>query len=125
MPHFSIEYSANLEGELDMRAFCETIRAVAAEIETFPMAGIRVRAFRAEHYAIADGDPKHAFIDMSIRLREGRPQEVKEAAVARIFAAAETFLAALMAQRSLALSLEMRDIDAGLSPKAGSIRKHL
>jgi 5-carboxymethyl-2-hydroxymuconate isomerase len=30
-----------------------------------------------------------------------------------------------MQNRSLALSLELRDIDAALSPKSGSIRKYL
>jgi 5-carboxymethyl-2-hydroxymuconate isomerase len=30
-----------------------------------------------------------------------------------------------MATHSIALSMEMRDIDARLSPKAGSIRDHL
>ena len=125
MPHIMIEYSANLEGELDMSAFCEVIRATAAGIEAFPTAGIRVRAFRADYYAIADGASGHAFIDISIRLREGRSQEVKQAATTQIFAAAEAFLAPHMARRSLALSLEMRDIDAMLSPKTGSIRDHL
>ncbi|WP_372886523.1 5-carboxymethyl-2-hydroxymuconate isomerase [Shimia sp.] len=125
MPHVTIEYSANLEPDLDPGAFCEALRAVAAGIDAFPLAGIRVRALRAAHYAIADGDPKHGFIDISVRLREGRPQAVKEAATAEIFAAARQFLAPLLARRSLALSLEMRDIDAALSPKTGSIRDHL
>ncbi|WP_299350993.1 5-carboxymethyl-2-hydroxymuconate Delta-isomerase [uncultured Shimia sp.] len=125
MPHFIIEYSANLEDVVDMSAFCEEIRSSAAAIDTFPMPGIRVRAFRADHYAIADGDPKHGFIDISIRLREGRPQTVKEQASAQIFEAAKGFLKPILAQRSLALSLEMRDIDASLSPKTGTIREHL
>ena len=125
MPHFIIEYSANLESEVDVAELCEVIRATAAGIETFPTAGIRVRAFRADHFAIADGDAKHGFVDISIRLREGRPQDVKQAASAEIFAAARTYLAPVIARRSLALSLEMRDIDAALSPKAGSIRDHL
>ncbi|MEM1233762.1 MAG: 5-carboxymethyl-2-hydroxymuconate isomerase, partial [Pseudomonadota bacterium] len=42
MPHFQIDYSANLDGALDMAAFCEAIRAAAAGIETFPTPGIRV-----------------------------------------------------------------------------------
>ena len=125
MPHFIVEYSGNLEDAVDMGAFCEEIRKTAAGIDTFPMPGIRVRAFRADHVAIADGDPKHGFIDISIRLREGRPQDVKEAAVAEIFAAAKAFVAPVLKSRSLALSLEMRDIDASLSPKTGSIRDHL
>ncbi|WP_127115461.1 5-carboxymethyl-2-hydroxymuconate Delta-isomerase [Shimia sediminis] len=125
MPHFIIEYSANLEDAVDMSEFCEAIRKAAAEIEAFPMPGIRVRAFRAEHYAIADGDAKHGFVDISIRLREGRPQDVKEAAAKTVFEAAKVFLAPVLATRSLALSLEMRDIDASLSPKTGTIRDHL
>ena len=89
------------------------------------MPGIRVRAFRATHYAIADGDPKHGFIDISIRLREGRPKEKKEEATAHLFAAAKAFLAEALEKQSIALSLEMRDIDADLSPKTGTIREHL
>ena len=74
---------------------------------------------------IYDGDPKHGFIDISIRLREGRPQEVKEAATQAIFAAAEAFLEPVLKSRSLALSVEMRDIDASLSPKTGTVRQHM
>lgn len=125
MPHFMIEFSANLEQDIDMGLFCEAIRAAASQIETFPMAGIRVRALRADYYAIADGDPKHAFVDITVRLREGRTQRIKEEATAAIFAAAKTFLTPVMARRSLALSLEMRDINASLAPKSGSIRDHL
>lgn len=125
MPHFQIDYSANLEDAVDMAAFCEAIRAKAAEIETFPIAGIRVRAVRVDHVALADGDPAHGFVDISVRLRAGRPDEVKADATRRIFEAAERALAEAMATRSIALSLEMRDIDPALSPKSGTIREHM
>ncbi|WP_224816416.1 5-carboxymethyl-2-hydroxymuconate Delta-isomerase [Hasllibacter sp. MH4015] len=125
MPHFQIDYSANLEEVVDMGALCETIRNAAASVETFPTPGIRVRAVRVDHYAIADGNPKHGFIDLSIRLREGRPADVKRDAVTRIFAALTEFVAPVMADHSIALSAEMRDIDAALSPKAGTIRNHM
>ena len=69
MAHFHIDYSANLE-VIDMAALCEAIRVCAANIETFPTAGIRVRAVRVDHYAIAIAI-KHGFIDLSVRLREG------------------------------------------------------
>ncbi|MGR3503482.1 5-carboxymethyl-2-hydroxymuconate Delta-isomerase [Pseudaestuariivita sp.] len=125
MPHFHIEYSANLEEVFDMGALCEAIRAEAARIDTFPMPGIRVRATRVDHYAIADGDPKHGFIDLSIRLRAGRPHAVKEVAVEQIFDALKAFVAPVMKSRSIALSAEMRDIDPDLAPKHGTIRDHL
>lgn len=125
MPHFHLDYSANLEEVVDMAALCEAIRAEAAQIDTFPRAGIRVRATRVDHYAIADGHPKHGFIDLSVRLREGRETAVKEAAIARIFAVLTAAVSPAMRTHSIALSAEMRDIDARLSPKAGNIRDHL
>ncbi|PYG28801.1 5-carboxymethyl-2-hydroxymuconate Delta-isomerase [Pelagimonas varians] len=125
MPHFHIEYSANLEPAVDMGALCEAIRAEAAQIDTFPMAGIRVRATRVDHYSMADGHPKHGFIDLSVRLREGRPADVKLDAITRIFARLKRFVEPALAVQSIALSAEMRDIDAALSPKFGNIRDHL
>ncbi len=125
MPHFHIEYSANMEGVVDIGELCETVRAAAADIDTFPTAGIRVRATRVDHVAMADGNAKHGFIDLSIRLREGRPQDVKEEAVTRIFAVLRAFMAPAMETHSIALSAEMRDIDAALSPKFGNVRDHM
>lgn len=125
MPHFHIDYSANLEEVLDMGQLCEVLRAEAASIEAFPMAGIRVRATRVDHYAIADGALKHAFIDLSVRIREGRAEDVKRAAIATVFDALKEFVAPVMATRSIALSSELRDINAELSPKFGNIRDHL
>ena len=125
MPHLSIQYSRNLEERLDMPAFLRVLRDAAVETGVFPPAGIRVRAFAADHVLIADGQPGHAFIDISVRLRGGRSDADKARATAHIFAAAEAFCADDMAQNSLMLSLEMRDIDPDLSPKASSIRRFL
>jgi len=125
MPHFHIEYSGNLEPLVDMAGLCEAIRATAVTIDAFPMPGVRVRATRVDHYAIADGNPAHGFVDISIRLREGRAPEVKTDATHRVFEAAHAFLKPAMTTHSIALSLEMRDIDPTLSPKTGTIRDHL
>ena len=125
MPHFQIEYSANIEDLVDISALCDAIRAAAAKVQTFPLAGIRVRAVRVEHFAIADGNPKHGFIDLSIRLREGRPDDVKLDAITLIFAALKEFTAEAMETRSIALSAEMRDIDNVFSAKFGNIRDYI
>lgn len=125
MPHLIVDYSGNLEKESDIAGLCEALREAAADTGSLPAAGIRVRAHRADHYAIADGDPKHGFVDITVRLREGRSEAVKQSVAATVFAAAEAFLAPVMAYRSLALSLELREIDAALAPKTGNIRDHL
>lgn len=125
MAHFMIDYSANLEEAVDWSGFCDRIRRTAIDTGVFPMAGIRVRAFRADHVSIADGDRQHGYIDISVRLRGGRTMEARKSATAALFTAAEDFLKPLMQTRSIALSMEMRDIDPELAPKTGTIRDHL
>jgi 5-carboxymethyl-2-hydroxymuconate isomerase len=125
MPHFSVEYSANLDDVIDLQAFCDTLKQAGAATGVFPPPGIRVRAIRCETYSIADGHPDNAFIDISIRLRGGRSIEDKKRATQAVYDAAEAFLEPFFITHPIALSLEMRDIDPELSPKRGSIRDHM
>lgn len=125
MPHFQIDYSANLEDRLDIAGLCAVIRDAAVATGVFPLAGIRVRAVRVDHVLIADGNPQHAFLDLSARLRAGRSLEARKAATTAIFAAVEAYCADVLASSSFMLSMEMRDIDPELSPKTSSIRKYL
>ncbi len=110
MAHLSIEYSANLDETLDMAAFCEVARSVMAECGVFPVAGIRVRAFRADHAAISDGNPEFAFADMVLRMGKGRDEEVRLAACETVYAALEGWLAERLNQ-PFALSLEVLEIN--------------
>jgi 5-carboxymethyl-2-hydroxymuconate isomerase len=125
MPHIHVDYSANLETRLDIAGLCHVLRDAAVATGVLPMAGIRVRAIRADHVVIADGNPAHAYLDISVRLRGGRSDAAKARATAEIFAAAEAYCAEVMATSSFMLSMEMRDIDPALSPKASSIRDYL
>lgn len=125
MAHFHIDYSANLEDRLDISGLCKAVAEAAAATGVFPVAGIRVRAVRADHHYMADGNPEHAYLDLSVRLRGGRPEAAKQAATQAIFAAMEACCAEVMASSPFMLSMEMRDIDPELSPKASSIRNYL
>lgn len=125
MPHIHIDYSPNLEDRLDIAGLCRALRDAAVATGILPLAGVRVRAIKADHVVIADGNPDHAYLDISVRLRGGRTDTVKAEATALIFAAAEAYCAEVMASSSFMLSMEMRDIDPTLSPKASSIRKYL
>lgn len=125
MPHLSIEYSGHLDDLVDMAAFCRVLRDAAVDTGVFPLAGIRVRAMKADHEVIADGDPAYGFIDLSVRLRGGRDLATRKAATEQLFEAARRFLAPVIEQYPIALSLEMRDIDPELSPKLSTIRDHM
>ncbi|MEP1962274.1 5-carboxymethyl-2-hydroxymuconate isomerase [Tateyamaria sp.] len=125
MPHIVLEYSANLEDRLDMHALCVALKDAAAATGVFPPAGIRVRAHAVDHVVIADGDPQHSFIDISIRLAAGRETAAKTRATDAVFEAARTFTADVMVESAFMLSLELREIDAVFSRKVSSIRDYL
>ncbi|MGC1497050.1 MAG: 5-carboxymethyl-2-hydroxymuconate isomerase [Sulfitobacter sp.] len=125
MPHFHIDFSPNLEARLDIAEFCSAIRDAAAATGMFPLAGLRIRATPAKFVVMADGNPDHAYLDLSIRLRAGRDPAAKRVAVQQIFDAAEHYCSDVLATSSFMLSCEMRDIDADLSPKVSSIRRYL
>jgi 5-carboxymethyl-2-hydroxymuconate isomerase len=125
MPHFTAEYSANLDSTLDMTAFCERIRTAMLETGLFELGAIRVRALRAENYAIADVLPQNGFVDMSLRIGSGRSADDKRRAGDAIFAVAAAFFAAELSTAHFALSLEIREIDPVLSWKRNSIHPRL
>jgi 5-carboxymethyl-2-hydroxymuconate isomerase len=125
MPHFTIEYSANLDSRLDIAAACETVRRAAVETGMFPLGGIRVRAVRCAHYAIANGDPDFGFLDMVLRLGEGRELAARQKAGEHIFKALSHFLDPVFQTSKFALSFDMQINDKDTSWKRNNIHEAL
>ena len=125
MPHLIIEYSANLERDLNLPELIDTVHAVAAAIDAFPLAGLRTRAARRDHYRIADGHADNSFIHVLLRIGHGRPLEVRQEAGATLFTALTEYLAPISACRPLAISFEMQELDPVLNYKTGNIREHM
>ena len=125
MPHFSIEYSANLDSRLDINAVCEIVRKATGETSIFPVGGIRVRAIRCEHYAIADGKADYGFLAMLLRLGEGRDLPARQEAGEHVFKALSTYLDPIFADSKFALSFDMQINDAATSWKRNNIHDAL
>ncbi len=125
MPHFTIEYSGNLDGHVDMGAVVELVRKAAVETGIFPLGGIRVRAIRCEHYAIADGRQNYAFLDMVLRLGEGRDLATRKKAGEHIFKALSAHLDPVFAKVKFALSFDMQINDKDTSWKRNNIHEAL
>ena len=125
MPHFTIEYSANLDARVDMAEIVEVVRTAAVETGIFPLGGIRVRAVRCEHYAIADGDPQHGFLAMVLRLGEGRDLAARQKAGEQIFRALSVHLDPVFAGSNFALSFDMQINDKETSWKRNNIHDAL
>ena len=125
MPHFTIEYSANLDKRVDMAKLVEVVRKAAVETGIFPLGGIRVRAISCEHYAIADGNSQFGFLDMVLRLGEGRDLATRKQAGEHIFKALSAHLDPLFAQSQFALSFDMQINDKDTSWKRNNIHEAL
>ena len=125
MPHFTLEYSGNLDARIDMGKAVEVVRKAAVETGIFPLGGIRVRAVRCEHYAIADGSPDLGFLAMVLRLGEGRDLATRKKAGEHIFKALSAYLDPVFANSKIALSFDMQINDKETSWKRNNIHDAL
>ena len=125
MPHFTIEYSANIEPRVDVAAVCELVRKAAMETGVFPLGGIRVRAIRCEHFAIADGRADLGFIDMVLRIGEGRDLATQKAAGDHIFAKLSAHLDPMFQKSKFALSFDIQINNKDTSWKRNNIHDML
>ena len=125
MPHMSIDFSANLDAAVDMAELCAVVHRAILGTGLFELGAVRVRAFRADVFAVADQRPENGFIDMNFRIGRGRSAAEKKRAGEAIFAAVSDYLSRLFETPHFALSLEIREIDAELSWKKNAIHPRL
>jgi 5-carboxymethyl-2-hydroxymuconate isomerase len=125
MPHLNIEYSANLEDELDIQALVDRIHGTALETRVFPLGGVRTRAEARKHYRIANGDPRAGYVHMMVRIGSGRDVETRRAAGDKIFAALCDFTDELYRSRPLALSFELHEIPSDMAWRKNNLHELL
>jgi len=116
MPHLVIYYTGQLDELSDMTALCRalarTMQAQRDEADkpVFPSGGIRVLAYPAAHWAVADGRGDYGFVYLNLRLGRGRSQAVHEAVGEALGAVAREHFEPLIASRPVGVTLQ---IDVG------------
>lgn len=125
MPHFTIQYSAGLDAHLDMSDLVELVRREAVATGIFPLGGIRVRAIPCPHVAIADGANDLHFLDMVLRIGEGRDLATRQQAGARIFEALSKHLDPIFRDYGFALSFDIQINDPATSWKRNNIHERV
>lgn len=125
MPHLIVEHSANLAGRADLDALCRALHGAMLESGLFESGAIRVRALRADPYAVADLHPDNAFVHLTLRLAAGRSLADRKRLGEALFQTAKQVLGPLFTTPHFALSLEMVEIDPALSWKENAIHPRL
>jgi 5-carboxymethyl-2-hydroxymuconate isomerase len=132
MPHVVVLYTANLDGPpapggADMPAFCRRLADVLVGLRddtgrpVFPTGGVRVFAYPATHFAVADGSGDHGFVYVQMRMARGRSAAVHQAAGDALAAAARTHFAPWLAQRRLGLTVQVDEGAEVFDAKLGNL----
>jgi 5-carboxymethyl-2-hydroxymuconate isomerase len=108
MPHFIVEYTANLEQDGDIPGLLTKVNEILiAQNGVFPIGGIRSRAVRLEHYRMADGQADYAFVHAQLKIGAGRDEATKQRVGDALFDMMKAHFATLYERRYLALSMEI------------------
>lgn len=107
MPHFIIEYTANLEAELHLERLFDRVHAELIGMRLFPTGGIRSRAHRIDRYRFADGAREYAGVHVQLKLSSARSPQVRREVGEAVFEVLSAHCAPIQARRLLALSMEV------------------
>ena len=111
MPHLILEYSENLEAELDIAALVRAVHAAGCTCPTVETTALKTRAVAYRHQVCADGDPAYRFIALTMRLLDGRSDAQKKEIGDILFAALKEATAGVDRAAGFALSLDLADMD--------------
>jgi 5-carboxymethyl-2-hydroxymuconate isomerase len=125
MPHVITEYSANLDGVVDIPRLVKELHETAIASGLFQVGGIRSRAKKRDVYVVADGDPLNAFVFVVARIAPGRPIEKRKALGEALLATASKRLEPVFNSRGLSLSIEVQELDEQLTFRKNNLHERI
>jgi 5-carboxymethyl-2-hydroxymuconate isomerase len=125
VPHLIVECSENVAAAVSLDDLVRALHETAIATGVFPLGGIRTRVHVCRHYRSAAGDPRHAFVHVQMRIARGRDLATRKRAGEQVFAALRDGLAALRETNTVALSLEIEEINPDTSLRFNTIHEHL
>lgn len=131
MPHLRIDYTANLDPTADMGGLCKALAATLVALRhddgtpLFPVAGTRVMAWPAPHFAVADGQPGRAFIYLNLLITPGRSAAMVQRAGDALLACCKAHLAPVFEAHAVGLTLQIDEGAPVYEGKHNNLASHL
>lgn len=113
MPHLTLEYTDNLE--FDVELLLERLHSALAATGAIKLKGLKSRAVRYREYRIADGNRDYAFVHVNLLIREGRPPEIQEDIARRVMAVLKETFGDRFENSRLSLSVDIKEMREGIS----------
>jgi 5-carboxymethyl-2-hydroxymuconate isomerase len=125
LPHLFVEYSANIEQQISLDELLDRLYETALATGVFPLGGIRLRAWRTDHYRIADRAPDNGFVHVTAMVGHGRALDVRRRVGEQLFAALTAHLEGLFSSSPLAISLHIQEIHPELNFKRNNLHEYV
>jgi 5-carboxymethyl-2-hydroxymuconate isomerase len=113
MPHLTLEYSDNIE--VDVQPLLARLHEEVVATGAINLKGIKSRAIKHTQYRLADGDPDYAFVHVGLLIREGRPREVQKDATQRVMKVLKETFGDLFETRKLSLTVDLKEMRDGIA----------
>lgn len=111
MPHLTLEYTGNLDFEV--QPLLARLHAELVATGTISLKGLKSRAVRRNEYRIANGNPDYAFVHVNLLIREGRPPEVQSDMAQRVMAVLKETFGDRFEHCHLSLSVDIKEMREG------------
>ncbi|TNH43372.1 5-carboxymethyl-2-hydroxymuconate Delta-isomerase [Photorhabdus luminescens] len=121
MPHFYAECTENIREQVNLPELFAKVNQALADTGIFPLGGIRSRAIWLDTWQMADGQHDYAFVHMTLKIGAGRSLESRQQVGEILFTLIKQHFASLMAQRYLALSFTVEELDPVLNYKQNNV----
>lgn len=113
MPHCTVEYTNNIENQLNIKEILQDINdSLISHEGLFSANGIRSRAVMLTDYKIGDGQGNNAFIHVSVKIAAGRTAEAKQAVQEHLFSTLKKSVGKIETDKKIALSLELSELNS-------------
>ncbi len=113
MPHLTLEYTDNIE--VDVQTLLARLHEEVVATGAINLKGLKSRAVRHTEYRIADGNPKYAFVHVSLLIREGRSIEIQKEATRRVMAVLKDTFGHRFEKDHLSLSVDIKEMREGIA----------
>jgi 5-carboxymethyl-2-hydroxymuconate isomerase len=111
MPHLTLEYTANLD--FDVQPLLARLHSELVATGAINLKGIKSRAVRRSEFRIADGNPDYAFVHVNLLVREGRPIEIQGEFAQRVMTVLKETFGGRFENGHLSLSVDIKEMREG------------
>jgi 5-carboxymethyl-2-hydroxymuconate isomerase len=113
MPHLTLEYTTNLE--VDVQPLLARMHSELVATGAINLKGLKSRAVRHNEYRIADGNPEYAFVHVNLLIREGRPPSVQKEIARRLMTVLKETFGDRFENGYVSLSVDIKEMREGIA----------